>query len=188
MLTMKKFVHYIGFLTLTLFIGSSTLVNAETVVPTPLEPTTEAVQRTKEQIYPLLLQEIATCQAATIQLAKFFGVTYAVMQTIDPNDITLERLSSLSGTLANRLAKYQELEQSVARQLQADGLNPQELGAVANSKYNYIMQLGGQAYMGAHTADGVAIMQTWITALLDATGKWEVNISDYIDELIEVNK
>ena len=90
--------------------------------------------------------------------------------------------------LANRFAKYQELEQSVARQLQADGLNPQELGAVANSKYNYIMQLGGQAYMGAHTADGVAIMQTWITALLDATGKCEVNISDYIDELIEVNK
>ena len=187
MLTMKKFVHYIGFLTLILFISSSTLVGAESVIPTPLEPTTEAEPRTKEQIYPLLLEELATCQAATIQLAKLFGVTYAVMQNIDPNDITLERLSSLSGTLAGRYAKYQALEQSIARQLQEDGFNPQEIGAVAGSKFNYIMQLGGQAYMGAHTTDGVAIMQTWINALLDATGKCEVSIGDYIDELIELN-
>ena len=109
------------------------------------------------------------------------------MQNIDPNDITLERLSSLSGTLAGRYAKYQALEQSIVRQLQEDGFNPQEIGAVAGSKFNYIMQLGGQAYMGAHTTDGVAIMQTWINALLDATGKCEVSIGDYIDELIELN-
>ena len=185
---MKKFVHYIGFLTLTLFIGSSTLVNAETVVPmTP--DTTLGVQeeRTPEQIYPLLLEELAVCQASAIQLSKMFGVTYAVMQNIDPNDTTLERLSSLSGQLASRFSKYQELEQSLVRQIQEQGLNPNEVAALAGSKFNYIMQLGGQAYIGAHTADGVAIMQSWITALLDATEGCEEKISNFIDELIEIN-
>lgn len=196
----KNIVHYVGFLTLVVFISvvtvqpgmaknSSKNVKIEGELNNPTLIETERVVRPSPaneiQLHLVLFREINVCQATMLNLGKLFSVSEATIRNIDPNLPILAQLQTLHNVSKERYDQLVRLEQGVIQKLKEEEVPQNVMQELGINQFNGMVQYGTRMFNQAHTSQ--TLMEGFIATLLQQSVMCESNIQSYVEKIQNIN-
>jgi len=194
----KNIVHYVGLLTLIVFMSVFTVsgVNADNDIENSQEPAQTitpdinqtkitaivlVAPATKQQLRMVLFRQVNICQATMINLGKTFSVSLATIKNIDPNLPVVAQLTTLLNITKQRYMQLIQMESGLVQELKKDGTSDRTLTEIGAMQFNEAINYGNRVLGNSHASP--ELVEVFIAIMLQQNIVCEGGIEHTVEKL-----